>query len=160
MKRVPRLGWNRSTKSASAIVAIAAYFLVAHWLEAAYVPPRFSTVEPKVAGQKVLLRRPFLRFLNSTFCVIARDPAFEKLADSVDNNLRSPVEIYEDGKRLGPPHSKHEDVARIGYGRYSHWLSGGGILVFSSSDNSDPETNGRAYWAVRPDTPEPPPEPY
>jgi hypothetical protein len=160
MKRVPRLGWDRSTKFASAMIAIAAYFLVAHWLEAGYVPPRVSGVEPKVAGQKIFLRRPYLRFLGSKFGVIAPDPIFEKLADSADNNLRSPVEIYEDDKRLGPPHSKHEDVAMIGLGRYSHWRSGGGILVFSSSDNSDPETNGRAYWAVRPDVPEPTPEPY
>ncbi len=132
MKRVRRLGWDRSTKFASAILAIAAYFLVAHWLEAGYVPPRVSSVEPKVAGQKILLRRPFLRFLGSKFGVIARDPLFETLADSADNNFRSPVEIYEDAKRLGPPHSKHEDVAEIGLGRYSRWRGVGAIFVFSS----------------------------
>jgi hypothetical protein len=145
------LRWNRPTKLVCALVAMAAYLLVAHWLKLSYVPPVISKIEPKVAGTKSLLRRPFVRFLNSDFGVIAKDTIFAGLADSVDNNQRSPIEIYEDDRRVGPAHSSHADVAKIGRGRFSHWRNDGVIFVFSSSDNSDPQTNGRAYWAVRPD---------
>lgn len=143
--------WDRRTRLVSALVAIGAYFLVARWLQLAYVPPVVSHAEPKVAGEKMLLRRPFVRFLNSEFAVIARDERFENLADTVDNNQRSPIELYENERRVGPAHSVHAYVAKIGLGRYSHWRNNGAIFVFSSSDNSDPQTNGRAYWAVKPD---------
>jgi len=161
LKRWPRLAplrWDRSTKLVCALVAIAAYLLVAYWLKISYVPPIVSKVEPKVAGTKLLLQRPFVRFLDSDFGVIATDNLFVSLADSVDNNDRSPIEIYENDKRLGPAHSHHTDVARTGHGRFSHWRNGGAIFVFSSSDNSDPQTNGRAYWAVKPDISDSPSE--
>jgi hypothetical protein len=148
------LHWNRPTKFVCALVALTAYLLVAHWLKISYVPPVFSKIEPTVAGTKSLLRRPFVRFLNSDFGVIAQDKSFVSLADSADNNERSPIEIYEDDKRLEPAHSVHADVAKIGYGRFSHWKNAGAIFIFSSSDNSDPQTNGRAYWAVRPEIPD------
>jgi SAM-dependent methyltransferase len=54
----------------------------------------------------------------------------------------SPLCLYEDGVALGPPHSLHDDIRRLGGGRFSHW---GGSLYFSASDNSDPRGNGRAY---------------
>ncbi len=98
----------------------------------------------------MLLRRPFVRFLSSEFGVIARDEKFANLADTFDNNRRSSIEIYEDERRVGPPHSAHADVTKMGQGRYSHWRTNGAFFVFSSSDNSDPQTNGRAYWAVKP----------
>jgi len=44
-------------------------------------------------------------------------------------------------------HTIHGDIAKQGSGRYSHW---GNSLVFSASDNSDPNTNGRSYWVVQP----------
>jgi hypothetical protein len=157
LKRPPALvtsRWNRPTKFACALVAAAAYLLVAHWLKISYVPPIISKIEPTVTGTKSLLRRPFVRFLNSDFGVIAQDKLFVSLADSADNNERSPIEIYEDDKRLEPAHSVHADVAKIGHGRFSHWRNDGAIFIFSSSDNSDPQTNGRAYWAVRPNVPD------
>jgi hypothetical protein len=68
-----------------------------------------------------------------------------------DDNGRqaSPLELREDGRPLGPAHAMHEDIRRLGAGRFSHW---GSALIFSSSDNSDPRTNGRAYsltWPLR-----------
>jgi hypothetical protein len=146
------LRWNRSAKFVCAIVAVSAYFSVAYWLKRTYVPVHISSIEPRVSGQRILLRRPFVRFLNSDFAVIASDHLFVALADSVDNNDRSRIEIYENETRVGPAHSTHADVARIGRGRFSHWRNNGAIFVFSSSDNSDPQTNHRAYWAVKPDS--------
>jgi len=55
---------------------------------------------------------------------------------------RSKLVILEDGKPLESPHSAYVDIAAQGKGRYNHW---GGGLYFSSSDNTDPRTNGRSY---------------
>ena len=74
--------------------------------------------------------------------------ALEEFADSVDNNWRSPVLLYENDRLLGPAHSSHDDIAHLGEGRYSHWKQQG--FFFSSSDKSDPNSNGRSYWAVVP----------
>jgi len=54
----------------------------------------------------------------------------------------SRVLLLEDGKPLGPPHQMHDVIRNKGSGRYSHW---GTVLYFSTSDNSDPRANGRAY---------------
>src|SRR5262245_55159209 len=52
------------------------------------------------------------------------------------------AKLTEDGRPLGPGGALHEDIRQMGQGRYSHW---GGALYFSTSDNSDPNTNGRKY---------------
>lgn len=52
------------------------------------------------------------------------------------------LRVFEDGKELGPPHSMHEDVRTRGKGAFSHWYDS---LYLSSSDNTDPRTNGRKY---------------
>src|SRR5262245_4831710 len=54
----------------------------------------------------------------------------------------SSTELTENGRPLGPGGAQHEDIRQMGQGRYSHW---GGELYFSTSDNSDPNTNGRKY---------------
>jgi hypothetical protein len=59
-----------------------------------------------------------------------------------DRESLSSIQVFEDGKPLGPGHAPHEDIRRIGKGRYSHW---GAQLHLSTSDNSDPRTNGRRY---------------
>lgn len=51
--------------------------------------------------------------------------------------------LFEDGRPLGPAHSLHAAIREQGGGRYSHWTREG--LYFSTSDNSDPRTNGRTY---------------
>jgi hypothetical protein len=61
---------------------------------------------------------------------------------------RSKLLLYEDGKLLGPPHSAHVEIMAQGKGRWSHW--GARSIQFSSSDNSDPRTNGRQYRIVNP----------
>ena len=53
----------------------------------------------------------------------------------------------EDHLPLGPAHAAPERIAEAGRGRYGQW---GRLLVFSSSDGSDPRLNGRRYvlaWA-------------
>ncbi|HVY88307.1 MAG TPA: hypothetical protein VG942_05525 [Hyphomonadaceae bacterium] len=55
--------------------------------------------------------------------------------------------VFEDGRELGPADSLHDDIRKIGMGRYSDWTDGksGATIYFSASDNSDPNTNGRSY---------------
>lgn len=62
--------------------------------------------------------------------------------DNLSEPYSSQVILYENGRRLGPPHSSHADIARQGGGGFSHW---GESLWFSTSDNSDPNLNGRSY---------------
>jgi len=62
-----------------------------------------------------------------------------------DQDGSSNVRLLEDGKLLGPAHSNHDDLRKKGEGRYCHW---GDQLWFSTSDGSDPITNGRTYTVV------------
>ncbi|MBM4087696.1 MAG: hypothetical protein FJ272_23135 [Planctomycetes bacterium] len=60
---------------------------------------------------------------------------------------RSQLMLFEDGKPL-TPHQAHVAIRSEGLGRFSHWGAHG--LMFSSSDNTDPRTNGREYKVVYP----------
>ncbi|MEM7356163.1 MAG: hypothetical protein AAF657_35435, partial [Acidobacteriota bacterium] len=53
--------------------------------------------------------------------------------------------LYENSEPIGPAHSGHGTIASIGMGHYSHWND---QLVLSSSDNSDPRSNGRRYSLI------------
>jgi hypothetical protein len=79
------------------------------------------------------------------FCYyVAQD--FGTSPDMVGNNSQSVVRVFENGVELTPPHSAHSDIATLGKGRFSHWSDGSYVaLYFSSSDNTDPRTNGRTY---------------
>lgn len=67
--------------------------------------------------------------------------------DANDSPSASRLGVRENGIKMGPPHSMHADVALNGGGRFSHW---GPELIFSSSDNTNPATNGRVYSAAIP----------
>src|SRR5574340_252367 len=58
------------------------------------------------------------------------------------------LRIFENGIELAPAHALHNDIRNIGQGRFSHWGGTTGspsYLYFSTSDNSNPLTNGRRY---------------
>jgi hypothetical protein len=50
--------------------------------------------------------------------------------------------LYEDGVPVGFAHQPLLHVEAHGSGRYAHWEDS---LVFSSTDGSDPNSNGREY---------------
>lgn len=87
------------------------------------------------------LAGPFVK--ETGFCWIADLPKHEGSADNVKDGNRSKLVLYEDGKALGPAHSIHDEIRQKGQGRFSHW---GKSVYFSTSDNSDPSTNGRKYF--------------
>ena len=62
--------------------------------------------------------------------------------DSNEFSQRSCLVFKENGKPLGPPHAVHASIEELGKGLYSHWND---VIYFSSSDNTDPMTNGREY---------------
>lgn len=62
--------------------------------------------------------------------------------NSLENIVRSDLLLLEDGQPLGPMNALQDRVRGVGRGAYSHWQS---ELVFSTSDNTDPRTNGRRY---------------
>ncbi len=64
--------------------------------------------------------------------------------DTPADPIASESSITENGGPLGPPHSAHEDIRSKGAGRFSFWS---GAIYFSSSDGSDPRSNGRTYAA-------------
>ena len=141
--------WNRSTKLICLFGAVILYFVAAHWLTITFTPDPNFTIGPDVAGEKVRLMPPFQN--HSPFSVTLERPLFDGLADSDDDGHRSPIELYENGKRLGPAHSKFVDIEKLGEGRFSHYRTRGSSFIYwSASDNSDPNTNGRAYWVVNP----------
>lgn len=133
--------WNRTNKTTAAVAAFAIYFALAAW-------SKWTWVDRAPQGRMALrLERPFE--VTGAHGVISyqlrSQEIFELVAD--DDKMRSPLLLYEGDQLLGPPHSSIEDIGRIGKGRYSHSTGG---LVFSSSDNSNVNTNGRTYWAVLP----------
>ena len=65
--------------------------------------------------------------------------------DVVDKPTDSRLFLFEDGKRIGSSHIGIGLIERDGNGHFSHW---DGTLYFSTSDNSDPNTNGRSYTAA------------
>jgi arylsulfatase A-like enzyme len=104
--------------------------------------PASATAAPQagagVASQE--LAPPFAAWEG--FACTAALPA-EWPSDTVDRQ-DSQLVLLEDGRPLGPPHAPHADIRARGAGAYSHWK---GTLIFSSSDGSDPSTNGRRYVA-------------
>jgi len=63
-----------------------------------------------------------------------------------DRDGRSALILLEDGIPLPSPHTPHDDIRRLGAGRYSHWRW---HVYFSSSDDTDPRRNGRIYKLIR-----------
>jgi len=73
------------------------------------------------------------------FCNLARLPEdfWEQSKDCA-----SEIELLEDGSPLPIANAPHVDIRSQGAGRYS---AASGWLWFSTSDNSDPASNGRSY---------------
>jgi parallel beta-helix repeat protein len=66
--------------------------------------------------------------------------------DDPSNPNQSKLRLFENGVELLPAHTPHADVRNIGSGRFSHWSNGTfAALWFSTSDNTNPKTNGRVY---------------
>ncbi|QDT42289.1 hypothetical protein Pan241w_23720 [Gimesia alba] len=65
---------------------------------------------------------------------------------NADRKSKSNCVLLEDGKPLSHPHARHQLIREQGRGHYSHWTPT--TLYFSSSDASNPKTNGKKYELV------------
>ncbi len=100
-------------------------------------------VQPKVAppASENILRGPFTCVAGYQWrCYTAQ--GLPARTDSNTFPRQSPLQLFEDGVLLGPAHCIHAEIELEGQGRYSFWE---GAINFASSDNSDPNTNGRVY---------------
>lgn len=103
-------------------------------------PGSYSRPVGPCAGPRTVLKRPFQH--ETGFAVQVALPQFKEFADGSEFPSKSNLVLCENNAALGPSHSQHNDVRTKGLGRYSNWND---YLLFSSSDNSDPQTNRREY---------------
>ena len=138
--------WSLRAKVVCGLVCVTGYFATAMWLNLTYVDP-----VPK--GRIVVALKPWFDRIGFVYI---RQPylpnelqliEFSDL-DDVEGDTRSPTMIYEDGRALGPAHSTFKDIHAFGKGRFLHSRQQG--IIFTTSDNSDPRTNGRRYFVVIP----------
>jgi pectate lyase len=125
------------------VLAISFYttMLLMDWEADKFGPNRGDTTSSTpCAGPRTILTRPF--GTEKGFAVTADLPQFRDVADANEFPSFSTIIICEEKKQLGPAHSAHDDIRTKGMGRYSHW---NGSVIFSASDNSDPQTNMREY---------------
>jgi hypothetical protein len=119
-------------------------FLVAHAVAGSFFwfTPRVASSIPSAAissekGAAYIARVPTASWL------------YALPADTNETPLNSGLTLSENGHVLGPPHSRHAHIREVGGGSYSHWYHS---IIFSSSDGSDPHTNGRIYSIESPTT--------
>ena len=115
--------------------------IVVFWLTVAAL----NTFMPRCAHGSLAFRltAPFQKYSADGDAYMKPAPALTSAADTGQRPTQSNYLVCENGYPLGPPHSLHTDIAGKGKGRFSHWVTAG--FVFSASDNSDPNTNGRTY---------------
>ena len=96
-------------------------------------------------AEALVLKPPFKKF-GVGFAYVAEAPSLASYSDTLAAQTESRFLICEDGHVLGPPHTLHAEIDAKGEGRFSHWDTASGF-IFSASNNSDPNTNGKRYRA-------------
>lgn len=85
--------------------------------------------------------------LRGTFYFL-KGHAYQIPVKFLDGELGA-ARLYEDDKLLGPANSDLEEIAAKGGGRFQLFRDNksffGPVLLLSTSDNTDPNTNGRKY---------------
>ncbi|WP_128932689.1 hypothetical protein [Bradyrhizobium zhanjiangense] len=117
-----------------------------------YIPVALylDTLPPWRNPDPGMIYPPFKHFGGNAWQYLTLIPG--SISDTNDAPNRSRLELTEDRRPLGPAHSEHADIVEKGNGQYSYWQSS---LIFSTSDNSDPNTNGRAYRVIDPSAKDP-----
>lgn len=93
----------------------------------------------------IVLRPPFEHDGTERYGYRARARLAFAAVDTATGK-RATVVLTEDGEKLGPANSSRYDIATRGHGRYNFMQDGmSQVIFFSTSDNTDPNTNGRVY---------------
>lgn len=108
----------------------------------ANIGPAFSApaLNPCI-GNSIKLEGPFKN--ESGFAYYA--PLKGMRGDSNEMPTVSKLLLCENGRQLTPAHALHGNIRKIGMGSYSHWGEG---IYFSTSNNSDPNTNSKVYTVI------------
>jgi hypothetical protein len=141
------IGRAASLRRALAVLAATSGIACAALVAAMLAPPR---IEMPLAPADI---HPLRGHAFAT--TLPAPPAAPWLALRGDDHgvVRSRLELREDGRPLPSPHASQAAVERSGAGRFLHLRAS--ELYFSTSDGSDPRSNGRRYVAVSPATPSP-----
>jgi hypothetical protein len=99
-------------------------------------PPAFETTITKATPESGYA---WVASLPKTFPGTLR-PLYRISNGDIDRDRST--KLTENGRPLGLGGALHDDIRQMGQGRYSHW---GNSLYFATSDNSNPNTNGRRY---------------
>lgn len=90
--------------------------------------------------KKELLAGPFIH--QGEFGWVAQIKQHANSGDNKEKPRQSKLMLFENGVPLGFAHAPHSHIQAHGCSRYSHW---GDSLIFSTTDNSDPNSNERTY---------------
>src|SRR5262245_12881521 len=96
-------------------------------------------------GQAIGLSPPISQLEGYAYKVTI--PQLSDFGDTAERAMRSPTVVFEVDYRMGPGHTPFLEVIQTGAGRFSHYND---LVIFSSSDNTDPNSNGRRYKIVIP----------
>ena len=89
---------------------------------------------------RLQLDRNFDHVAGNAYMV--RLPHLESLADNNLGGQKSPIRLWENDIMLTLAHCGHNAIQTYGRGRYSHF---GQNILFSATDNTDPNSNRRIY---------------
>ena len=134
---------RRSNRLATACLGIGVVSVLL-WLGLSAWPP---TLHRELQGDRIAADGDFGFRLTQRLW-----PEWYEPASDTPHAAASRLTLHEDGRPLGPAQASHDRVRAAGGGAFSHWC---GHLWFSTSDGSDPRTNGRRYEARAPWTPGP-----
>ena len=116
----------------------------------------FRSVAPFIAtgsSDSAILHGPFKPWAGHAYKVPKIIP-YSKY--NSNDYSRSTVHLYEDDKLLGSVGSSFSDIITLGGGRFTSWQSSMmNDIYFSSSDGTDPNTNGRTYRVFDPEAADP-----
>lgn len=92
------------------------------------------------------LHPPFVPMGSTGWTTSLALDAMPDIVEKLTAPKPSALVVLEDGKPLGPGDAPIDDIKERGRGAFNQW---GGphstLLMFTTSDNSDPNRNGRAY---------------
>jgi hypothetical protein len=127
---------TNSAKVALGMIAAAVYVALASWAKLSYV-------DPTPNGSLVIpLYRPFVHEGGLAWRVTTALPNNWEVCCGAETAV-----IYEDDWPLVERDSDWQDISTRGWGRF---LIEGRLIIFSSSNGSNPNHNDHRYWLVVP----------